>query len=500
MSLLRTEGLSVRYGGVSALTDVSLEVGPGELVGLIGPNGAGKTTFIDAVCGFTPATGGVYLDEADVTSYRSHRRVRAGLTRTFQAIELFEDLTVRENVATAAFRPSLTATAREILTGHAGTLAAADHALEALGLADLAEATAGSLSQGQRKLVGIARAVATSARVICLDEPAAGLDHAESRDLGRRLRSLVDGGRSLLLVDHDMGLVLSVCDRVVVLEFGKVIAAGPPQEIRQAPEVIAAYLGTDSEDAHRDRPARGRPAATRDAPLLDVTSLTAGYNGTQAVRDVNLRVAEGEIVALLGANGAGKTTTLRVLSGLIPPTSGQVRFKGHQIVGEPAQVIARRGLVHVPDDRGVFFGLTVAEHFRGAAHVPLDMDRALEYMPALERLRDRRVGLLSGGEQQMLALALALARRPKLLLLDEMSLGLAPAIVARLLPIVRRYCDDTGAGAILVEQHVDLALDIADRGYVLAHGGLIASGPAAELGLDRALLLAGYLGEGTTDG
>jgi branched-chain amino acid transport system ATP-binding protein len=297
-----------------------------------------------------------------------------------------------------------------------------------------------------------------------------------------------------------MGLVLSVCDRVVVLEFGKVIAAGPPQEVRQAPEVIAAYLGTDSEEAGRDRPTRARSAAIRDAPLLDVTSLSAGYNGTQAVRDVNLRVAEGEIVALLGANGAGKTTTLRVLSGLLPPASGQVRFAGRQIAGEPAQVIARRGLVHVPDDRGVFFGLTVAEHFRGAAHVPLDMDRALEYMPALERLRDRRVGLLSGGEQQMLALALALARRPRLLLLDEMSLGLAPAVVARLLPIVRHYCDDTGAGAILVEQHVDLALDIADRGYVLAHGSLIASGPAAELGLDRGLLLAGYLGEGATDG
>jgi branched-chain amino acid transport system ATP-binding protein len=250
----------------------------------------------------------------------------------------------------------------------------------------------------------------------------------------------------------------------------------------------------------RADPAPGRQAASRDAPLLDVSGLHAGYNGQQVIRDVDLQVAEGEIVALLGSNGAGKTTTLRVLSGLLPPTAGRVRFEGRDIVGGPAQAIARRGLVHVPEDRGIFFGLTVEEHFKGAVHRPLDMSLAQEYMPRLADLRDRRAGLLSGGEQQMLALALALARRPRLLLLDEMSLGLAPAIVARLLPIVRHYCDDTGAGAVLVDQHVDLALGIADRGYILAHGRLILSGPAAELGADRELLAASYLGQDTADG
>jgi len=498
MSLLSAEGISVRYGGVQALTDVSLEVGPGELVGLIGPNGAGKTTFIDAVCGFTPATGRTYVNGAEVTSHRPHQRVRAGLGRTFQSVELFEDLTVRENVATAAFRPRLGAVMREIVTGRAGSLAAADNALEALGLTELAGATAGSLSQGQRKLVGVARAVASSARVICLDEPAAGLDTSESRDLGRRLRSLVERGISLLLIDHDMGLVLSVCDRIVVLEFGRVIASGSAAEIRRAPQVVAAYLG--GEAAETGEQARRRPEPTEGQPLLEVCGLSTGYDGAEVVRGLDMRVAQGEIVALLGANGAGKTTTLRALSGLLPATAGGIRFDGRDIAGEPAHKIARRGLVHVPDDRGVFFGLTVEEHFKGAAHVPLDMHHVLEYLPALGELRSRRAGLLSGGEQQMLALALALARRPKLLLLDEMSLGLAPAIVTRLMPIVRRYCDATGASAILVEQHVDLALAIADRGYVLAHGEVIAQGPAAKLSSDRGLLTASYLGEGASDG
>ena len=498
-SPLHAEGISVRYGGVQALADVSLDVGPGELVGLIGPNGAGKTTFIDAVCGFTPATGRTFVNGAEVTSLRPHQRVRAGLGRTFQAVELFEDLTVRENVATAAFRPRLGAVAREILTGHAASLAAADDALEALGLTGLAGATAGSLSQGQRKLVGVARAVASSARVICLDEPAAGLDTAESQDLGRRLRSLAGHGLSLLLVDHDMGLVLSACDRIVVLEFGKVIASGTPAEIRRAPRVIAAYLG-DAEEGGTDEPTPRQPGPAGGRPLLEVRALSTGYDGAEVVRGLDLRVGPGEIVALLGANGAGKTTTLRAISGLLPPMAGGIRVDGRDIAGEAAQKIARRGLVHVPDDRGVFFGLTVEEHFRGAAHVPLDINHALEYLPALAELRNRRAGLLSGGEQQMLALALALARRPRLLLLDEMSLGLAPTIVARLLPIVRRYCDDSGAGAVLVEQHIDLALAIADYGYVLAHGEVITQGPAAELGTNRGLLAASYLGEGARDG
>ncbi|HTT27302.1 MAG TPA: ATP-binding cassette domain-containing protein [Solirubrobacteraceae bacterium] len=228
--VLTIRNLSVAFGGVHALEDVNLEVRDGELVGLIGPNGAGKTTLIDAVTGFVPFTGRVELGGEDITTLSAHQRARKGLSRTWQNTDLFDDLEVGENVAVAA---------------------APDTDPErVLGLVGLDWATAAmpdQLSEGARKLVGVARALASGPRVLCLDEPGAGLDSRESEELGRALRALADSGQSTLLIDHDMGLVLGICDRVVVLEFGGVIADGPPEVVRQDERVIAAYLGGGAE-------------------------------------------------------------------------------------------------------------------------------------------------------------------------------------------------------------------------------------------------------------
>jgi branched-chain amino acid transport system ATP-binding protein len=227
MTVLRATGICVSFGGLQALVEVGLEVGEGQLVGLIGPNGAGKTTLIDAISGFVRSRGRVELDGRDLSPLPPHARARHGLARTWQSIELFDDLTVRENLAVAA-----------------RSTAAIEQALALLGLEALAEVMATDLSQAKRKLVGVARALAAEPRLICLDEPAAGLDTVESGELGRRLRGLVDAGTSMLLVDHDMGLVLGVCDDVVVLDFGKVIAHGAPEVVRGDPAVITAYLGS----------------------------------------------------------------------------------------------------------------------------------------------------------------------------------------------------------------------------------------------------------------
>jgi ABC-type branched-subunit amino acid transport system ATPase component len=231
-------------------------------------------------------------------------------------------------------------------------------------------------------------------------------------------------------------------------------------------------------------------------PLLDIQGLTAGYDGAAVLRDLDLTVDPGEVVALLGANGAGKTTTLRAISGVVHPTAGRIVLDGADLAGVSPSARARMGLAHVPEGRGIFFGLTVAEHFRlGHRGERLDEETAYRYFPALSELQARRAGLLSGGEQQMLALARALARRPRLMLLDELSLGLAPMIVERLLPVVRQYAQDFDCGILLVEQHVQLALSAADRGYVLSHGDLVLHDTVEALRGNRALLIGSYLGE-----
>jgi branched-chain amino acid transport system ATP-binding protein len=238
---------------------------------------------------------------------------------------------------------------------------------------------------------------------------------------------------------------------------------------------------------------------TNTGHALVLAGLSAGYAEVPVVRELNLEVRPGEVVALLGPNGAGKTTTLETIAGLNRPISGTVELSGENVGGTPAHLLARRGLALVPEGRALFPGLTVREHLRLAGRRKGRADsreeELLEMLPELRKCLARKAGLLSGGEQQMLAVGRALVTRPRLLLVDEMSLGLAPVIVERLLPILRRAADELGASVLFVEQHVALALEISDRAYILTHGRIRLEGPAAELRERRDLLAASYLGE-----
>jgi branched-chain amino acid transport system ATP-binding protein len=251
-ALLNVDALSVTYGGVTAVDRVDLAVPEGKLVGLIGPNGAGKTSTIDALTGYhTPSSGRVEFGDEDVTRLRPHLRARRGLARTWQSVELFDDLTVEENLLVASERMGVLRALRDLLLPIGQhSREGVDWALELCGLTDVKDRLPSELSHGRRKLVGVARALAQRPRLVLMDEPAAGLDTDESAELGRHLRALPAEGVTVLLVDHDMSLVLSICDEVVVLDFGQVIARGTPGEIRRVDAVIAAYLGGEREEAH----------------------------------------------------------------------------------------------------------------------------------------------------------------------------------------------------------------------------------------------------------
>tara|TARA_B100000287_G_scaffold261568_1_gene246082 strand:+ start:1356 stop:2183 length:828 start_codon:yes stop_codon:yes gene_type:complete len=249
-NILETSGLTVTFGGLNACDKVDLIVPEGKFVGLIGPNGAGKTTFIDAITGYVPTSAGnAVFNGEDIGELKPHERAQRGLVRTFQSLELFEDLSVKDNLLVAGYDTRWYSFLLDMIYMPRKDQEVEEQiewALDIMGLNDVADAMPSDLSHGRRKLVGVARALAASPKLILLDEPAAGLDTAESQILGGHLREFLDHDMSVFLIDHDMGLVLSVCDYIYVLDFGKIIAEGTPQEIRESDTVKKAYLGEEA--------------------------------------------------------------------------------------------------------------------------------------------------------------------------------------------------------------------------------------------------------------
>ncbi|HEX8663536.1 MAG TPA: branched-chain amino acid ABC transporter ATP-binding protein/permease [Beijerinckiaceae bacterium] len=499
---LTVEDLAIAFGGVRAVEGLSFTAEAGRITSLIGPNGAGKTTALNLLSGFyRPEAGRIVLDGTALVGLPSHRLARLGVARTFQTTQLFGALSPLENVMLGA------------RAGRLGSPFAAlgdrrrDRGLEELSRALLAfvgarhaDGPSAALPHGEKRLVEIARALALKPRVLLLDEPAAGLALADKQRLAGTLRAVADLGVAVVLVEHDMGLVMGVSDHVVVLDAGRPIAAGLPEAVRADPAVREAYLGAGGP-APRDRAEAPRQETERPAgaPVLEAAGLCAGYGGVAVLRGVDLAVREGRPLAVLGPNGAGKTTLMRALAGLAPPAvAGDVRLAGRPVSGSPAHRRVRAGLVLVPEGRQVFPELSVRDNLRlGAFTQPgPDLDRRvaamLDRFPRLRERLDRRAGLLSGGEQQMLAIARGLLASPKVLMLDEPSLGLAPLIVEELYASLAALRDE-GLTLVVVDQMAGQALAIADEGCLIEGGVVKRSGPAGRLIDDRAVEEA-YLG------
>ncbi len=478
---LSAEGVRVAFGGVVAVAGVDMIASPGRITSVIGPNGAGKTTLLNLMSGFQRSDAGkVLVGKQDITGFAAPDVVRAGLARTFQTAQPFASLSVLDNVRLGLLRggwrgdaPTDLARALLALVGYAGS----------------ETRLAATLPHVDRRLVEIARALATAPAVLLLDEPAAGLDEADTAKLGGLLQRLARAGLAVVVVEHDMSLVMSISDEIVVLDAGRRIAAGTPSVVRNDPAVKAAYLGTN-------RSTGSAVARAAGAPLLEVESLSAGYGALAVLDNVSLSVGRGEVIALFGPNGAGKSTLMKAFSGLIRPVGGSVKLAGRDLASLSAPQVARAGLILVPEGRQVFPQLTVAENLRlGATRrndfSPSEIEDMLTRFPRLRPRLHTAAGLLSGGEQQMLAVARGLLAKPEVLLLDEPSLGLAPAVVAELFEQFTRLRDE-GMTLLIVDQMADYALAIADRGYVLGGGRVVAQGSPAEL--RGAMLDDAYLG------
>lgn len=526
------EDVTVDFGGLQAVSHVSLDMMPGTITAIIGPNGAGKTTLFNVLSGLQKASAGhVWFAGKDVTILRSDQVARLGMARTFQNLRIFHNMTVLDNVMTGRHQHESShlftagvrwpSQRREERTSRE----AAMKVLGFVGLEHRADDQAASLPYGQQRLVEIARALATEPSLLLLDEPAAGMNQGERDVLVQKIKEISASGIKVILVEHNMGVVMGISHEVAVLDHGALICEGDPESVQCNPQVIEAYLGAGHQEIEvgviecdeatcevvglegtqasttLHEVGSEEPASPADV-LLEVRGVSTSYGAINAVRDVSLNVQQGEVLAILGANGAGKTTLMRTFSGILRPGSGHILFDGHDVTRMSPPRIVELGICQVPEGRHVFPTLSVYDnlalgagrlHHKGAEFQEA-LDSVFELFPRLYERRQQAAGSLSGGEQQMLAVGRGLMAHPRLLMLDEPSMGLAPVVNAAIFESLR-ILNDRGLTLLMVEQNAEAALEIADRAIVLVTGEVALTGGAAELRSDPRIQSL-YLGGG----
>jgi len=531
--LLEASGLEKSFGGVRAVRGLDLGLGEGETLGIIGPNGAGKTTLFDLLAGASaPDSGRILFGGRDITDLGPARRAELGLVRTFQAGRCFANLSVRDNILVGAQPCRMAARAGVLLEPlelaqalvplgafrreEAGLDLRARAASSSFGrrLEPRLEEPAYRLSYANRRRLEIARALVSRPSLLLLDEPTAGMNPGETAEMLEYLERLKADGLAMLVIEHKLSLVMGLSDRVLAMDEGERIAEGRPEEVARDPRVVEAYLGSAAPPPSAPGPRAPRLSGAADLPpaarfggppLLELRDVDSFYGPAQVHRGLSLEVRSGEVVCLLGGNASGKSTAMKIVLGLLAPRSGDVLWKGNRITRLPTPERIKLGIAIVPEARRVFPDMSVEEnllmgaYLRGSARaVRLDLERSLDLFPRLRERLGQRAGTLSGGEQQMLAIARALMSDPELVCMDEPTMGLSPKFVERTLEAIAEL-NRRGLSVLMVEQNARQALGVAHRGYVLQDGRLALRGSSGELLADPRIRDA-YLGGGGAAG
>jgi branched-chain amino acid transport system ATP-binding protein/branched-chain amino acid transport system permease protein len=476
--VLIARDLGKSFGGIRAVVNADVIVPGRTLHALIGPNGAGKTTAFNLLSGmFAPDKGFITVAGRSVMGFAPEEITRAGVGRSFQITNLFGGLPVEENMrlavqARSAKRFAWWASAQDLSDVNAETTAFMSY----LGLTGMERADAASLSYGGQRLLDMGLALGTAPHVLLLDEPLAGLAAAERTRVAALVKS-ISAHIPVLLVEHDIDRVFQIADIVTVMNEGSVLVHGSVDDARNNAKVREIYIGSGTAHMTAEAP----PSAAGAITLLSVEKIDTFYGKSHIINGVSLDVSENEIVALLGRNGAGKSTLLKTLIGIAPPENGSIKLAGEEIARLASAPIARRGIGYVPQGRGLFAGMTVADNLalgrlkrQTGAGVHWDDDRIVWVFPRLAQRWYTPADYLSGGEQQMVAVARALAGDVRLLLLDEPFEGLSPAITEELFEAFNRLRYEIAM--VIVDHHLDLALALSDRTVILERGSVSWTG------------------------
>jgi branched-chain amino acid transport system ATP-binding protein len=478
---LEVEGLFKRFGGLTAVKDISFSIRAGEILGLIGPNGSGKSTVMKSILGVErPDAGSVRVDGVEVAGWPPHRIARLGVGMVFQHSRPLHRQTVLENIVFGLLPDRLLG-----FLPAAAVEARARSIAERVGLTGVLNRRPSTLPFADLRKIEIAKAIGRDPQVVLIDEPFAGLTARETASFAMLIAEMRGDGRAVLIVDHNVKGISALVDRIYAMHVGERIAEGAVKEVMEDETVRRVYLGGALETAARPETAFGDV----ETPFLDIKNLSVHYDKAQALENVSIHVHRGEFVAIVGLNGAGKTTLFNAVSGLVP-YAGDIRRQGETLRGRTAAMLARHGIVQSPEGRELFGAMTVRENLDIGGQRLKENERTerrewlFDLFPILKQRQTQSAATLSGGEQQMLTIARALMMKPDLLILDEPTLGLAPLIMEQISKALERLRKTTEITVLLGEQNVTFALPHADRVYVLERGRIVWEGSPSRFAIE----------------